>query len=142
MTTEAAALSRKDAGALHIGLWIAQTLLFFAFAFAGFLKATTPLDQLALKMPWVSATPGWLVRFIGLSELAGGLGMMLPSLSRIRPSLTAWAGVGLATVMGLAAAFHLSRGELGVLPENAVLGGLAAFVAWGRGTRAPLLPRS
>jgi putative oxidoreductase len=145
MTT--AALSRTEtpkpaASGLHVALWIAQALLFVAFAMAGLMKTTTPLDQLAQKMTWISAVPGWLVRFIGVSELAGALGMLLPSLTRIRPRLTALAGAGLALIMVLAAGSHISRGEFGVLPINALLGGLAAFVAWGRAGRAQISPRS
>jgi hypothetical protein len=136
MTTNA--LPRSEARGLHIALWIVQGLLFIAFGMAGLLKLGSPLDQLAQKMSWVSALPPWVVRFIGLSELSGALGMVLPSLTRIRPGLTALAGLGLAVVMLLAAALHLSRGELNHLPVNLVLGGLAALVAWGRGRARPI----
>jgi hypothetical protein len=139
MTTDA--LPRTDSRGLHIVLWIVQGLLFIGFGMAGLLKIGSPLDQLAQKMTWVSALPPWVVRFIGLSELAGALGMVLPSLTRIRPGLTALAGVGLAVVMVLAAALHVSRGELNLLPINFVLGGLAAFVAWGRRRMQPIAPR-
>src|SRR5262245_44294925 len=125
MTT--AALSQPEArkaSGLHVALWIAQSLLFVAFAMAGLMKATTPLDQLVQKMPWAASMPH-LVRFIGISELAGALGMLLPSLTRIQPRLTALAGLGLTLVMLLAAGFHITHGEFGVLPVNVVLGGLA-----------------
>ena len=137
MTTDTLSRPEDAPPGLHIALWIVQILLFVGFAMAGVLKSTTPLDQLALKMPWVNAMPGWLVRFIGISELAGALGMVLPPLSRVKPGLTALAGVGLAVVMVLAAGAHISRGEFGALPVNALLGGLAAFVAWGRGRKVP-----
>src|SRR4051812_8536858 len=99
MTTNAAALSQANEkttrSGLSIALWVAQVLLFAGFTMAGVLKSFTPLDQLALKMTWVAALPAWVVRFIGVSELAGGLGMLLPSLSRIKPGLTPLAGLGL-----------------------------------------------
>jgi putative oxidoreductase len=117
---------------LHIGLWSAQVLLALAFGMAGFTKLTTPMADLAPMMPWTTAVPEALVRFIGTSELLGSLGLVLPSLFRIQPKLTALAGAGLTTVMLLASLFHLSRGEAGVVPINFVLGALAAFVAWGR----------
>src|SRR3954465_13239120 len=111
MTTQAAVLTSSDQkearGGLHIALWVVQGLLALAFIAAGVLKSTTPLDQLALKMPWVSAVPGWLVRFIGISELAGGLGLVLPSVTRIKPALTALAATGLVAIMVLAAGTHV-----------------------------------
>jgi putative oxidoreductase len=132
----------RSSQALVIMLWIAQILLFAAFAMAGFLKTTTPLDQLAGMMPWVGAVPGGLVRFIGCAELAGAIGVLLPAVTRVQPGLTPLAALGLLTVMLLASIFHLSRGEAQVLPTNAVLGGLAAFVAWGRSRRAPIAARA
>jgi putative oxidoreductase len=92
-------------------------------------------------MDWVNSVPEGLVRFIGASELAGALGLLLPALTRIKPGLTALAAVGLATVMLLAALFHLSRGEGGALVPNFVLAGLAVFIAWGRTKKAPIAPR-
>jgi hypothetical protein len=126
---------------LHVALWVVQALLFVAFTMAGSMKLFTPFAELGQKMPWVLAVGAPLVRFIGLSELSGALGLLLPSLTRIRPALTPLAATGLVVVMLLAMAFHVSRGEPQVLPANAVLGGLAAFVAWGRRKRAPIAPR-
>jgi hypothetical protein len=126
---------------LHLALWVVQTLLAAGFGMAGLFKLTAPIAELAHKIPWVGQVPAGLVRFIGASELLGAVGLLLPAATRIRPSLTWLAGAGLALVMGLAAAFHLSHGELQALPVNVVLGGMAAFVAWGRRSRAPIRPR-
>lgn len=128
--------------ALNITLWVVQFTLAFAFGTAGFTKLTQPLANLAQMMPWTTAVPSEMVRFIGAAELAGALGLLLPALSRIKPLLTALAGAGLLVVMVLAAGFHLTRAEYGALPINLVLGGLAAFVAWGRYKKAPISPRA
>jgi putative oxidoreductase len=128
-------------GGLHTALWIAQILLACAFGMAGVGKSTAPIAELAPDMPWVLDIPEALVRFIGLSEFAGGLGMVLPSVTGIRPVLTPLAALGLALIMLLAAAFHLVRGEVPVIAFNAVLGAMALFVAWGRLRRAPIPPR-
>ena len=117
---------------LHIGLWVAQIALALAFGMAGFTKVSTPIAELAQMMPFVADTPAALVRFIGVAELAGALGLLLPGMTRIKPSLTAWAALGLVVVMGLAALLHLSRGELGAVPVNLVL------VTWGRFRAVPL----
>lgn len=127
---------------LNIALWAAQLLLAIAFGMAGFLKSTQPIDALAPQMEWVAAVPVWLVRFIGVSELAGAAGLVLPALTRIKPALTPLAAAGLLAVMVLASLFHVTRGELGALPVNAVLGGIAAFIAWGRHSKIPIRSRS
>lgn len=126
---------------LHYSLWVVQALLGAAFLMAGFMKATTPLDQLAASMAWVTHAPGALVRFIGVSEIAGGLGLILPAATRIKPILTPIAAAALVVVMVLAFLTHLVLGEVEGLPVNVVLGGLAGFVAWGRLTKARVAPR-
>lgn len=126
---------------LHIALWVAQILLAAGFGFSGFAKATAPVDQLTPMLAWVTAVPEWLVRFIGVAELAGALGVLLPAATRVQPQLMPLAALGLAIIMVLAFLFHLSRGEMQALGINVILGALAAFVAWGRTRRAPILPR-
>lgn len=126
--------------ALSISLWIVQALLAAAFTMAGVMKSTQPIAELATNMPWAGAVPPALVRFIGVSELAAGLGLILPAATRIKPVLTPLAAAGLVIIMVLAAGFHISRGEPGV-PVNVIIGALAAFVAWGRFKKAPIQPR-
>ena len=126
---------------LHIGLWIAQGLLAAAFLMAGGMKVSAPIDVLQAQMPWVSGAMGGAVRLIGVVELLGALGLVLPAATRIAPKLTPLAAGGLATVMILAAVTHVSRGEAPMIVANVVLGGLAAFVAWGRLKGAPITAR-
>jgi putative oxidoreductase len=123
-----------------IGLWVAQALLALAFGLAGAMKIATPIAELAQKLPWVTDLPN-LVRFIGVSELLGAFGLILPAATRIRPILTPIAAMGLVLVMVLAAGFHLLRGEAQALPVNLALGAIAALVAWGRLRKAPIAPR-
>ena len=127
--------------ALHVTLWMAQLLLALVFGMAGIMKSTQPVAELAVAMSWTGDVPAALVRFIGASELAAALGLVLPAATRIRPLLTPLAAIGLALVMVLASLFHISRGEWFALPLNLVLGSLAAFVAWGRLRRVPIFPR-
>lgn len=131
----------RSSNALHVGLWITQGLLAFAFFGAGLMKLTTPIDALAVQMGWVESVPAGLVRFIGAAEVAGALGLILPAATRIQPRLTVWAAVGLVTVMALAFLTHATRGEWPMIAPNVVLGGLAAFVAWGRATKSPIASR-
>jgi uncharacterized membrane protein YphA (DoxX/SURF4 family) len=127
---------------LRAALWAVQILLGTAFVFAGITKASTPVAELGKMISWTLVVPPPLVRFIGVSELLGGIGLVLPSLTRVQPRLTVWAAWGLALIQLLAFFFHLSRNEFQALPINLVLGGLASFVAWGRHAKAPIAPRA
>ena len=124
---------------MNILLWLVQILLACAFGMVGVMKATQPVDVLAANgIAWAPQIPLVVVRFIGISEFFGAVGLILPALTKIKPSLTPLAALGLLTIMILAMGFHVSRGEAGALPVNMVLGGLAAFVAWGRTSKAPI----
>ena len=114
-------------------------LFVIGFGMAGLMKLTTPYQQLVSSQAWAQSMPEALIRFIGLSEVAGALGMILPAATRIRPILTPMAAVGLLIIMILAAAVHIMHGEPPI--PNLVLGALAAFVGWGRFKRAPISPR-
>lgn len=126
---------------LHFALWGVQGLLAFAFLGAGAMKLTTPVAELATSMNWVNSTPEPLVRFIGAAELAGALGLILPAALRILPMLTPVAAALLTVVMGLAVGKHLMIGEPAMVVPGLVLGALSAFVAWGRGLKAPISAR-
>jgi uncharacterized membrane protein YphA (DoxX/SURF4 family) len=122
---------------LHIGLWVIQSLLAAAFGTAGFMKITTPIDQLLQAgMSFVSTYGLGTVRFIGISELLGAIGLILPSALRIKPILTVFAALGIATVMVLATLYHLTNNEPFFV--TIVLGLLALFVAWGRYKLVPI----
>lgn len=127
--------------ALHIALWIAQILLLVAFGAAGAMRLFVPLPQLAATTPWAADVPALLLRFIGLAEIAGAIGLVLPALTRTRPGLVPLAALGLVTIMVFAVVFHLVRGETLLVVPNLVLGALAGFVAWGRARRVPIAPR-
>ena len=130
--------SQKPSKALNITLWITQVLLAAMFLMAGVTKLTQPVENLAQMLPWTTQVPEALVRFIGLAELLGAVGLILPSLLRIKPQLTAWAATGIAIIMLLATLFHISRGETAVIGMNILIALLAAFIAWGRFKKAPI----
>ncbi len=141
MSSSLATATVSGSTALHLTLWIAQVLLAVAFGMAGAMKSTLPMSDMVGLDGGPVGLPEALVRFIGASELAGAVGLVLPAATRIRPLLTPLAAIGLGVVMVLASLFHISRGEWFALPITFGLGGLAAFVAWGRLRRVPILPR-
>jgi len=117
---------------LNITLWTAQILLACMFIMAGFTKITTPIDELRQIMSWVNDFPIFFVRFVGIAELLGALGLILPSLLRLRPILLPLSALGLTVVMFSALIYHIVKGEYNALLMNCILGGLAFFIAWGR----------
>ncbi len=122
---------------MNIALWVVQVLLCFAFLSAGFGHAFR-FDGFAAnpRMGWARAVGRTNMRVIGLFEMAGAIGIVLPAVTGILPWLTPVAAVGLALIMLFAAIFHLRRGE--PVYANLVLLALAVFVAWGRFGAQPL----
>jgi uncharacterized membrane protein YphA (DoxX/SURF4 family) len=116
---------------MNIALWIVQVLLGAMFIMAGTMKAFL-YDRAYESLPWVKDVPKNLTRFIGVAELLGGIGLLLPALTGILPWLTPLAATGLALVMLLAMVFHARRREPQAIGFNGVLLLLAAFVAYGR----------
>lgn len=131
----------KPHNRLNLGLWIAQGVLAAAYALAGFMKLTQPIPTLAAAMGWPGSVPEELVRFIGAAEFAGALGLILPMATGVQPRLTLFAAIGLIVLQLCAMAFHVSRGEVQVLPINLVLVLVPAFILWGRARKLPVAPR-
>ena len=134
MTTRTFAPDTSGVASPRLGtvLWAAQIFLAVAFGLGGIAKLVLPLATLAPKMSWVTSVSPVLVRFIGVAELAGALGLILPSALRVQPWLTPSAALGIATVMLLAMGFHLARQEYHAFPVNLLIIGLSVFIAWGR----------
>jgi uncharacterized membrane protein YphA (DoxX/SURF4 family) len=117
---------------VNVALWIAQILLAVAYIGAGIMKTTQPKEKLAPRMSWVNDYSAGQVKLVGLAELLGGIGVVLPWALNIAAWLTPVAAVGLVIVQIGAIAYHVRKKELNVLPVNVVLLALAAFVAIGR----------
>ena len=126
---------------MRVTLWVVQLLLAIFALLAGVNHALRPLDEAARTAPWAASVPAVLVRLMGWSELAAGLGLVLPAATRILPGLTPLAAACLATIMALAIPFHVIQGEANVIGLHIVVIALCFFVAWGRLGRAPILPR-
>ena len=127
---------------LHIALWVVQVLLAAAFFMAGMMKLTTSNAALLEQgMAWVNAVPAFLPTFAGVVEILGAVGLILPSALRVLPRLTVWAALGLTLTMVVAAALHVAIGEAQMIAPPLILGGLSAFVAWGRAGKAAIAPR-
>jgi hypothetical protein len=117
-------------------LWIAQGLLAVFFLFVGFSKVTAPTEVLATIFP----LPGEFIRFIGICEFLGGLGLVLPLALKIRPELTSLAAAGLTIIMigATVVDFAFGYGAASLMPL--VLGAITALIAYHR-RPANLAPR-
>ena len=109
-------------------LWIIQGLLALVFMFAGVMKFLMPIEEMTKQVP----LPGLFLRFIGLAEVLGAIGLILPGLLRIRPGLTPLAAAGLAiiTVGATVVTLMIGGGATALFPLVVAL--LSAFVAYSR----------
>ena len=126
---------------MKITLWILQILLGIYFIFVGIMHFIVP-PNLPAPMQWMYELPTWLHYISGIAEILGGLGLILPGLTRIQTRLTPLAAAGLVLVMIGATIYHITRGEYSNVVTNLILAALLAFVAYGRWRMLPLTERS
>jgi len=120
---------------MNIVLWIIQILLALLFLFAGITKL---LPILPPPPPDLPLPPVWFLKFIGLCELLGGLGLVLPGLFRVKQYLTVLAAIGLTIIMIGATIITIMGPGVGAAVPPLVVGLLCAFVAYGRTKLRPL----
>lgn len=136
-TPNASPSSPRAARRATIGLWVLQGLLAAVFVMAGSTKLVMPIEAMAMPV----ALPEWFLRFIGVAEVLGAIGLIVPSVTRIRPSLTPLAACGLVVIMiGAVSVTLLGGGGVQALGP-AIVGALLATIAVGRTRRAPIASR-
>jgi uncharacterized membrane protein YphA (DoxX/SURF4 family) len=113
----------------NVLLWIVQVLLAALFLFAGSMKLILPIDAMAGPI----SLPGWFLRFIGIAEVLGALGLILPGLLRMRQELTPLAAIGLVIIMAGATVITAMGGALMPTLLPLIVGLCAASVAYRRG---------
>ena len=147
-TSVVAAKTTSKSKIMNVALWTLQVFWGVFFSFTGFGKIMCYRPDVwshTLRQPvaWFSAVPQDLFIFIGVCEFLGGVGLILPAMTGIKPKLVPFAAIGLTLIMILAATFHIVRGEYSFfVPMNLVLGGVAAIIACGRLMAMPIAARS
>jgi len=126
---------------MSVALWTVQALLALFFLMHALLKFVLP-DGLPDTLTWLYDLPRLPSIVIGMLELMAAIGLVLPGVTRIRPRLVPLAAVGLMLTMIGAAIFHLTRGELVLIPVNVMVFLLAGFVAYGRIRLRPIAERT
>jgi hypothetical protein len=118
----------------NVTLWVVQGLLASLFLFAGGMKLVLPIEAMAGPV----ALPGLLLRFIGVCEVLGAIGLILPGLLRIHAELTPVAAAGLVIIMIGATVITVMGGAIAPAVVPFIVGALAASVAYGRAQSARL----
>jgi putative oxidoreductase len=124
---------------LNISVWVLQFLLAAAFLAHGWLFLSPPASM--VEQINAAISPAFRI-FIGVAEVLAAIGLTLPGITRIMPSLVPAAAVGLAVVMISATAFHISRGEISSAVVTAILLALALLVVYIRWKVLPIRPRT
>jgi hypothetical protein len=118
---------------MSIAIWIISGVLALMFGMAGMMKSSQPVDKLLKSgVSWADRFPVSTVRLVGVSELLGAFGLILPWALHIIPVLTPVAASGLALIMLLAIFHHLKHKEFKAIVFNLTLMTLAIFVAYSR----------
>ncbi|MFD6290669.1 DoxX family protein [Streptomyces sp. NPDC060205] len=117
---------------MNLVLWVVAALLAAAFLFSGLFKLVLSHEKYVAAQDWAEDAPRWAPHAIGVVEVVGAIGVVLPAMAGISPVLVPLAATGLALVMTGAVAMHLRRREFHALVPSGVLLVLAATVAWGR----------
>lgn len=117
---------------MNTAVWIIQGIVSVMFLMAGVMKSTQPKEKLEPKLPWVKDYSLGIVRLVGVSELLGAIGLIVPQLTGIVPVLTPIAACGLVVVMLMAAVYHFRKQEYKAIAFNLVLLTLSLVVAFYR----------
>lgn len=142
MTTAINTNATQNSTGWNMCLWVAQVVLAALFSMGVYMHLIlSPAEMVAMGAAWAETAPLGLIRFIGVAELAGVVGLILPALTRIKPHLTTYAAMGLLAIQVLAIGLHVVRGEFDVLAFNFIFVALAILVIWGRSKKSPITPR-
>ena len=116
-------------------LWVLQVLLAVAFFAHGWLFLMPPPD-IAVQMN--ATLPRWFQLFLGVAEVLAAAGLILPGVTRVYPSLVAWAAAGIMIVMISATVWHVIRNEISSALITALLLAMASFVTYARWRTLPI----
>lgn len=135
-------MTDRNRAQLHDALWAGQAALAALFFLSGLAKATLSAAVLQGQLGLCPEAPAAVLRVVGLVELAGALGLVLPAATRILPRLTAAAAACLAGVALLGAVLPATGGAAALPLPGLLLAAAGAAIAWGRLGPAPIAPWS
>lgn len=124
---------------MNILLWVLQVLLAVAFIAHGLLFLFPPAEMVEQMN---ASLPRWFQLFLGVAEVLAAVGLTLPGLTRILPSMVVYAAAGIMVVMVSATVWHIARGEISSAFITLILLGMATVVAYWRLRVSPIASRS
>ncbi|MCF6327748.1 MAG: DoxX family protein [Devosiaceae bacterium] len=133
-------MTREKSGRnwLSIALWAVQIFLAIGYAIAGMMKIVSPISDLALEMAYAADVPEWFVRTVGVLEIAGAVGIILPALMKVMTWLVPLTAICFSLVQVTAIFIHANYGETAqFLAINLILLAMSLFVLWGRWKKLP-----
>jgi uncharacterized membrane protein YphA (DoxX/SURF4 family) len=134
---DGSASARAKAKRINVAIWTVQVILACVFLFAGGMKLVMPIAEMTKQVP----LPGVFLRFLGVAECAGALGLILPAFLHIRPWLTPIAAGGLVIIMSGATGITMAGGKIEPALVPFVIGSLAGLVAFARTRVVPIRER-
>ena len=117
---------------MDVVLWVIAGLVAVGFLFSGLVKLVLPREKYVASQPWAAEAPRWAPTVIGVLEVLGAIGVILPAAIGVVPVLVPLAATGLVLVMVGAVVMHVRRHEIPALVPSGMMLVLAAVVAWGR----------
>lgn len=123
---------KKPSKVLNTSLWASQIILALALFSGTYLKVFMSIDALSEIFKWAGEIPPSMVRFTGVVDFFGGLGLILPIFPNVSHRVAGYAGISIVALMVCASIFHISRGETSDITTNIIFAILSIFIAWGR----------
>jgi uncharacterized membrane protein len=117
---------------VDVVLWVIAGLVAVGFLFSGLVKLVLPREKYVASQPWAAGAPRWAPTVIGVLEVLGAIGVILPAAIGVVPVLVPLAATGLVLVMAGAVVMHVRRHEIPALVPSGMMLVLAAVIAWGR----------
>jgi len=117
---------------VDVVLWVVAGLVAVGFLFSGLVKLVLPREKYVASQPWAADAPRWAPKAVGVLEVLGAIGVILPAAIGVVPVLVPLAATGLVLVMVGAVVMHVRRKEIPALVPSGMMLVLAAMVAWGR----------
>lgn len=127
-----------------MALWVAQSVLAYLYGISGIALTSQPILSLVMLGAYFAMdAPEVVIRLVGVFQVLGAIGIVVPALTRVLPGLSTFAALGLSVLQSMAILWLAWRGELGSpAPLNVILLFLSLFVLWGRTVKAPIRPRT
>ena len=110
---------------------VSKTVVVSIFFIVGLIELNLPLDKMVNYLPWVDGHPLWFTRILGVVDILGASGILIPSIFGKMPNILKWTAVGCASKQCVAILYHSLYGVPGVIPVNLILLSFSLIIIWG-----------